>query len=146
MSTANKVLIHRWHEEVWNRKRPEAVFEMLHPDALLFGLSVLPAPPLRGPESFLPFWERLVRAFPDIHVSVESTMAEDDKVAARCSVRGRHLGPGPIMEIAPTMKPVTFSGVCMVHVKDGRIHEAWNNFDFLALYQQIGLIKLHLPA
>jgi hypothetical protein len=25
-------------------------------------------------------------------------------------------------------------------VRDGKVTEAWNNFDFLALYQQIGLL------
>jgi predicted ester cyclase len=140
MSTANKVLIHRWHEEVFNRKRREAIFEMLHAEATIFGLSVKQGPPLQGAEEFVAWWERLVRAFPDIHVSVESTMAEDDKVVARCSVRARHTGPGPILSMQPTLKSVVFTGICLAQIKDGLIFEAWNNFDFLSLYQQIGVI------
>jgi predicted ester cyclase len=140
MSTANKVLMHRWHEEVWNRKRREAIFEMLHPKALLFGLTLGAAPPLEGPEAFAEYWERLTRAFPDIHVSVESTLAEEDKVAARCSVRGRHTGPGPILSLPPTTKPFTFTGICLAQVQDSVIREAWVSFDFLALYQQIGVV------
>jgi predicted ester cyclase len=141
MSTANKVLIHRWHEEVWNRKRREAIYEMLHPDVTIFGLTVAAAPPLQGPDEFAAWWERLIRAFPDIHVSVESTMAEDDRVTARCSVRGRHTGPGPILSIPPTAKPIAFNGICLAHVKNTQICEAWVSFDFLTLYQQIGLIS-----
>jgi predicted ester cyclase len=140
MSTANKVLIHRWHEEVWNRKRPEAVFEMMHPDAIIFGLQARIAKPLHGPAEFLPFWERLISAFPDIHISVESTMAEDDKVTARCSVRGRHTGPG--LGIAPSMKQISITGICLAHIKDAQLYEAWNSFDFLGLYQQIGAVTL----
>jgi hypothetical protein len=110
MSTANKVLMHRWHEEVWNRKRREAIFEMLAPSALLFGLTLNPATPLRGPDEFVEYSERLIRAFPDIQMSVESTLAEEDKVAARCSVRGHHTGRGPILSMEPTMKPIMFTG------------------------------------
>ena len=146
MSTANKVLIHRWHEEVWNRKRREAIFEMLHPEATIFGLLVKQNQPLQGAEEFVAWWERMVIAFPDIHVSVESTMAEDDKVTARCRVRGRHTGAGPILSMQPTMKSVAFTGICLVHVKDALIFEAWNNFDFLSMYQQIGVIAFPTKA
>src|SRR5687767_14155832 len=94
MLTANKVLIHRWFEEVWNRKRRDAIFEMMHSEAIIFGLAESPTKPLKGPEAFIPFWEAFTGAFPDIHVAVESTVAEQDKVVARCSVRGRHTGAG----------------------------------------------------
>jgi predicted ester cyclase len=145
MSTSNKVLIHRWHEEVWNRKRREAIYEMLRPDALLFGLTVREGPPLCGPDAFAKYWDRLIGAFPDIHVSVESTMAEDDKVAVRCSVRAHHTGAGPILSLEATMKPVVFTGICLAHIKDSAIQEAWNSFDFLRLYQQIGLVNFPSP-
>lgn len=140
MATAKKVLIYRWFEEVWNRKRREAIFEMLHPEALIYGLTEHPAIPLKGPMAFVPFWEKFTDAFPDIQVSVESTMAEDDKVVARCSVRGRHTGPG--LGFPPTMKAVSFNGICLSHLKDGLLYEAWNCFDFLTLYQQIGILTL----
>jgi predicted ester cyclase len=141
MSTANKVLMHRWHEEVWNRKRREAIFEMLDPNALLFGLTVSATAALRGPDAFAEYWERLIRAFPDIHISVESTIAEEDKVAARCSVRAHHTGSGPILLLEPTMKPIAITGVCLAQVTHGVIREAWVCFDLLGLYQQIGLVK-----
>ena len=146
MSTASKVLIHRWHEVVWNRKRREAIFEMLDPNALLFGLTVASTAPLRGPDEFVEYWERLIRAFPDIQMSVESTLAEDDKVAARCSVRARHTGRGPIVSLEPTMKPIAFTGICVAQIKDAVIREAWVCFDFLALYQQIGLVEFPKSA
>lgn len=143
MSTANKVLIHRWFEEVWNRKRREAIFEMLHPDATIHGLGESSAAPLRGANSFIPFWEAFITAVPDLQVSVESTMAEDDKVMARCSVRGHHTGPG--LGAEPTGKPISFTGICLAHIKDGRLHEGWNSFDFLSLYRQLGIITLPPP-
>ena len=37
MSVANKVLVYRWYEEVWNKKRESAIDEMLSPDVVLLG-------------------------------------------------------------------------------------------------------------
>ena len=137
MQVANKLLIHRWFEEVWNKKRGDLIPDLLHPHAVIHGLA--PAGTvLKGPDAFRPFFESFISAFPDIKVAVESTLAEDDKVAARCSVRGTHKGPG--LGIAPTGKKVNMTGMVLVQVVDGKLYEGWNCFDFLTLYQQIGVL------
>ncbi len=143
MPTANKVLIHRWFEEVWNKKREAAIYEMLHPDAQIYGLAEKPDQAILGPEGFLPFWKNFISAFPNISVAVESVLAEEDKVAGRCSVRGKHTGLG--IGIEPTNTQISFTGIVLLHVKDGKFYEGWNNFDFLSLYQQLGLVKMPPP-
>jgi predicted ester cyclase len=37
---------------------------------------------------------------------------------------------------------MAFSGVCVGRIKDGRLVEAWNHFDFLGLYQQLGVVPV----
>jgi len=32
------------------------------------------------------------------------------------------------------------TGVAIVRIKNGQIVEAWNNFDFMTLYKQLGAI------
>jgi hypothetical protein len=39
MSDANKALIHRWFEEVWNKGRSDAIDEMFAEDGIAHGLS-----------------------------------------------------------------------------------------------------------
>jgi predicted ester cyclase len=46
--------------------------------------------------------------------------------------------------VLPTNKPVEFTGLTIVKVKDGKIVEAWNQFDFMKMYTQIGVLKLNL--
>lgn len=138
MPTANKVLMYRWFEEVWNKKRREVIFELLHPEALIYGFGDNPVVGIKGPEGFVPFWEKFTQAFPDLNLAVESTMAEADKVMARCSARGRHSGPG--LGIPPTGNAISVTGLCLVQMKDGQFHECWNSFDFLTMYQQLGLL------
>lgn len=134
---ANKALVRRWFEEVWNKGRAEAIDEMFASDGIAHGLSGDAENPLKGPANFKPFHEMFRGAFPDVEVIVEDTIAEADKVAARCSVRGKHAGDH--LGVAATNAPVDFSGISIVRIKDGKIVEAWNNFDFLRMNQQIGL-------
>src|SRR5882724_5051348 len=135
---ANKALVRRWFEEVWNKGRAEAIDEMFAADGIAHGLSDDAENPLRGPADFKPFHETFRGAFPNIEVIVEDMIAEGDKVAARCSVRGKHTGDH--LGVAASNAPVEFTGITIVRVKDGKIIEAWNNFDFLKMNKQIGAI------
>ncbi|HJR08733.1 MAG TPA: ester cyclase [Pyrinomonadaceae bacterium] len=133
-----RALIHRWFEEVWNKGRAEAIDELFAEDGVAHGLSDETGAPLRGPQGFKPFFQRFRDAFPNIEVIVEDTVAEGDRVAARCTVRATHAGEG--LGFAATQKPVDFTGIAIVRVRDGKIVEAWNNFDFMAMFQQIGAL------
>jgi steroid delta-isomerase-like uncharacterized protein len=138
MSEKNKALIRRWFEEVWNQGRAGAISELLAEDGIVHGLSEDAANPLRGPAGFLPFHAQFREAFPDIEVVVEDQIAEGDMVATRCSVQGRHTGDS--LGFKATQAPVEFTGVAITRIKDGKIVEAWNNFDFMKMYKQLGAI------
>ncbi len=134
----HKALIRRWFEEVWNKGRADAIAEMMAEDAVAHGLSDDAAKPLRGPQGFRPFHAQFCEAFPNIEVVVEDTIAEGDRVVARCSVRGKHVGDS--LGFKATGAQAEFDGITIVRVKDGKIVEAWNNFDFLKMYRQLGAI------
>jgi steroid delta-isomerase-like uncharacterized protein len=134
----NKALLRRWFDEVWNKGRADAIDEMLAADAIVHGLSDDPENPLKGPSGFKPFHEIFRGAFPDVEVVVEDTIAEGDKVVARCSVRAKHSGNH--LGIAASNAAVSFTGISIVRINDGKIVEAWNNFDFMKMNKQIGAI------
>lgn len=138
ISAQHKALIRRWFEEVWNKGRADAIAEMLAEDAVVHGLSDDAANPLRGPTGFLPFHARFRQAFPNIEVVVEDQIAEGDMLATRCNVRGKHEGDS--LGFKATQAPVEFTGVAITRTKDGKIVEAWNNFDFMTMYRQLGAI------
>ena len=137
MSEENKALLRRWFEEVWNKGRAEAIDEMFDAEGIVHGLSDDDATTLRGPKDFKPFHDVFRGAFPNIQVTVEEAIAEGDLVAARCSVRGQHSGDH--LGVAASNAPVQFTGMVFVRVRNGKIVEAWNNFDFLKMNRQIGL-------
>ena len=134
----NKALIRRWFEEVWNKGRADAIGEMFAEDGIAHGLSDDVNSPLRGPKGFLPFHAQFREAFPNMEVVVEDQIAEGDMVATRCSVRGRHTGDS--LGFAATHSPVEFTGITITRIRDGKIIEAWNNFDFMKMYRQLGAI------
>ena len=135
---ANKKLIRRWFEEVWNQGRADAVRELLADDAVVHGLSEDAANPLRGPEGFLPFHAQFREAFPNIEVVVEDTIAEGDRVVVRCSVRGKHEGDS--LGFKSTGTTAEFGGIAIARIKNGKFVEAWNNFDFMKMYKQLGAL------
>jgi len=138
MSDENRSLIHRWFEEVWNKGREEAIDELFAEDGIAHGLADEAVQALRGPEGFKPFFKKFREAFPDIQVIIEDCISEGDKVAARCRVRAKHTGEG--LGVAATGNPVEFTGMSIVRIRDGKIVEGWNNFDFMRLFQQIGAL------
>lgn len=68
---------------------------------------------------------------------MEDVIAEGDMVAARCVVRGKHTGDH--LGLPASNSAVHFTGIAIVRIKDSKIVEAWNNFDFLQMNKQIGL-------
>lgn len=133
---ANKALIRRWFEEVWNQGRAEAITEMMAADCIIHGLSEDGRPMDRA--AFFPFHTRFRGAFPAIEVVVEDVIAEGDKLAARCSVRGKHEGHS--LGFAATGATAEFDGMGLARVEDGKFVEVWNNFDFMKMYRQLGAI------
>ncbi|HEY0546146.1 MAG TPA: ester cyclase [Pyrinomonadaceae bacterium] len=138
MSEENKALIRRWFEEVWNKGRTDAIDEMLAAEAVVHGLADESGQSLRGTVDFRAFHQKFRGAFPDIVVTVDDVIAEGDKVAARCSVRGSHTGDS--LGFAASHKPVEFTGIALGRIEDGKITEAWNSFDFMSMFRQLGVM------
>lgn len=84
-----------------------------------------------GPgEGFKIFYNNFKSQFRNINIEIEDVVTQDDIESARTIVNAVH---------AETGSPVTFSGICMARISNGKIAEAWNQYDFLNMYNQIGL-------
>jgi steroid delta-isomerase-like uncharacterized protein len=130
----NKALSRRWFEEVWNKRRAEAIDELLAPDGVPHGLEPQGNPPARGPAAFRPFWERFCGAFPDLKITVEDVIAEGGKTAVRFSFRGTHRGHH--LGVPPSGNTIQCSGMTLIRWRNGKIAEAWNEFDAWGLMRQ----------
>lgn len=77
-------------------------------------------------------------AFPDLERTIEQIIAEGDKVVARWSAKGTHLGD--FNGLPPTGNIVTSSGITIFRIANGRIVEEWSESDMLGLLQQVGAL------
>jgi predicted ester cyclase len=105
---------------------------------VVHGLSDAKGEAIKGIKDFDQFHAQFVNAFPNIQVTVDDLIAEGDKVAARCTVSAKHTGDA--LGFAPTHAYVDFTGIAIVRIKYGKIVEAWNNFDFMKMNRQLGII------
>jgi len=137
-----ETFLHRWFEEVWNQRSEKAIDEMFAADGIANGLNDAEGNPLVGPEAFKTLHRAFLAAYPDLKITVVDTVCEGDKIAARCKVSATHAGEG--LGVAPTNQPIEFTGLTIVKLKDGKITEAWNEFDFMKMYTQIGALTLNL--
>lgn len=133
----NKIVIERFFEEVFNQQSQAAAAELIAPDFVAHH----PAFPegIRGPEGIMEMVGMFRAGFPDLHYEIDDLlMGEEDKVAVRWHAQGTH--EGPFMQIAPTGKEVTVTGIDIFRVADDQCAEAWVNSDFFGLFQQLGAI------
>jgi steroid delta-isomerase-like uncharacterized protein len=136
MSEANKHIVRRWFEEVWNQGRAQTIDDLLDQDAVLHGLGDT----MRGPGAFKPFHAAYREALPDVQIRIEELIAEGDMVAVRWTAAGTHRGNS--LGFAATQKRAEFGGMGIVRVRNGRIVEGWNNFDQLGMFRQLGVVTL----
>ena len=140
MSTKLDTIQHRWFGQVWNEGREDVIESMMCQDVIGHGLVDADGNEVCGVDSFRSFYKSFRGAFPDIHIAVEDTVEEGDRIVALCRVTGTHTGPG--LGVEATNKKVEFTGMCLMKMRDGKIAEAWNSFDFLSLFQQIDVVQM----
>jgi predicted ester cyclase len=106
------------------------------------------APPSLEPapldsEAWARFLAGFVEGFPDLKITVEDAVAEDDLVAQRVRFEGTHTGE--FQGLPPTHRKVSFSGLELNRFVDGRVAEHWFQLDSLSLLQQLGLAVVPGP-
>jgi steroid delta-isomerase-like uncharacterized protein len=132
MSSQNVKLAKRWFEEVWNQHRAETIDELVTPESVCHS----EAGPLRGADEFKSrVHAALLGAFPDIHVTVEDTVAEGDNVVVRWNAAGTHKGAG--LGFPPTGKQVSFRGMTWIRYQNGKMMEGWDCWNQEGLMQSL---------
>ena len=130
-------LVRLWFDELWCQGKEETLDKLFAKEGLAHGLGP-DRVTMTGPDAYRPFFRSFRSAIPDMRVTVEQTVREGDLVAVQCHVTGTHTGDG--LGIPPTGSRIDFTGMSFVRVRDDKIIEAWNNFDFMSFYQQVKIL------
>ncbi|HTG46135.1 MAG TPA: ester cyclase [Actinomycetota bacterium] len=134
MSAETGALVRRFYDEVWNGGDVEVARDLFAEDYVRHDLR--PTTAGAGGAGMAAIARAFRAAFPDLRMTVDVLIAEDDLVAARWTSTGTFTGPWG--DVEPTGRRATFSGVNIFRIRNGRIVELWNHRDDLGLMEQVG--------
>jgi steroid delta-isomerase-like uncharacterized protein len=126
------------YQRIWveglNRGDVSAADGVFAPDCVVHITGV--PDPFRSVSQWKEFVGGMLKAFPDLHFTMEDQLIQGDRVAYRWHATGTHNGPlGP----APaTGKTVAVDGLIVDRVVDGKVQERWEQFDQSLMLQQLG--------
>lgn len=138
METGSKKLLMKRFTDFINTASDELAGELISAQAIFFvpGRSE----PLRGPDGYQEIIAMMRSGFPDIQWTLEELIIEGDRVAARFTMRGTHLGS--FLGVPPSGKTIEVNAVNFYRFADGQIVEEHGQPDLLGLLQQIGAVPL----
>ena len=139
----NADLIRRWFEEVWNQGREATIDELCSKQAVGHG-QTHDGSDLVGPEHFKKFWRAFRAGFSSVHVEIQQTIEEGELVMARWTLTAQHTGV--FMGKQPSGARITTTGMSMQRFVGGQIVEAWDNWDQLGAFTQLGAVSFNTQA
>ncbi len=123
--TSNRRFLDEWFHRLWGLRDRSVIDEKVDEACVIVGL-----PNTSGRASFHTFFDLLGRAFPKIEIKVEESVENGETIAFRCSAAATdHAG-----QVHP------FAGGGFVRIRDGKMIDAWNQWDFLSLIESTGSI------
>lgn len=130
----NVSIVGRFIEEVLNQGRFEVAEELVAKDFV--ELDPLPGQN-QGRDGLVEVLKGMRSAFPDIHWTVEETIANEEKVVTRFTWTGTQ--QGVFLGIPATGRNVSVKGVVIDRVVDGLMTDSRILMDTLGLMQQLGV-------
>lgn len=130
----NKQIVRRY-QEIYNSNNLDALTEVVSEELLT--PKIMPGIP-SGIEGAKMAHRIMLTGFPDYQTTIDDLIAEGDKVAARITMTGRHTGS--FMSIPATGKCVSFTGIYIARIANGKIVEHWGEEDSVSLLSQLGVM------
>lgn len=125
-------VVQRFMEEFKNKANLDIVDELFTADFVLH-LPGTTLPP--GPQAQKGVGKAIFDAFSNVHVTVNDTIVEGDRVVERHTARARHTGT--FNGIPATDRDVFWTENHIYRLRDGKIAEAWSEISFHDLMAQI---------
>jgi steroid delta-isomerase-like uncharacterized protein len=125
----NKALVRRWIEDGFNKHSPAVVDTLFAEQVSVNGNAV-------GREGIKTSMGRFFSAFPDLRVTIDEIIAEENKVGMWYTAEGTQ--QAEYEGIPATSRHVKWSGFDLLSIADGKIAEARFMSDYYALLTQLG--------
>lgn len=127
----SKSVAEEYARRVWDDKDLKAIDDLIHNDAVIHSL----LGDFHGPASMKTVVQAWLKGFPDLSVSNDLVICENDLVSIQWRAKGTHLGE--FKGKNPTEKTVSYNGATVYRIKDGKIVEYWAYLDMQHLLGQL---------
>jgi len=124
----SKEVLETWFRRVWSEEDSAAIDELFIPDGEARGLG---ANDLIGPQGFRQFHSALCGLLCDFVITIDKSLEVGDWISAICTLRARS---------RQSRAPIEITGQVMIRIADGKLAEAYNHWDFLGMFSQLGLL------
>ena len=123
----------------WNNRDFDVLADATAPDGTITFMGS--GEVLRGPEGSRVYSEMWANGFPDGRVTVDTIVADGDRVVVEFTGRGTHTGTfvTSMGEIPPTGKSVTLKLCDVLELKDGKVTAQRSYLDTGSMMAQLGL-------
>ena len=136
MSEENKAIVRRFYEEVMNRGNVHLLDEIMVPDFRDHGEALFGS--LEGRATLKLGIIATHNILSDLNVQLHDIMAEGEMVGVRGTMRCAQ--QGPFLGVAASGNELSWTGLALFRVVNGKIVERWFNSDSLSIVQQLGLV------
>ena len=130
----NKNLVRRY-QDIYNSNNLDDLLEVVSEDLLT--PKIMAGVP-HGIEGAKAAHQIMLAGFPDYQTVIDDLIADGDKVAVRITMSGTHTGS--FMGIPPTNKFISFTGIYIARIANGKIVEHWGEEDSASLLTQLGVL------
>ncbi|MBM3949550.1 MAG: ester cyclase [SAR202 cluster bacterium] len=134
MSEQNKALIRRLIKDLDQRHEPPD--EYYAPNCKVYFNG---EPPMDF-QAYKKASKGFYAAFPDLVHHIDELIAEGNNVVMRQHVTATN--KGTFQGVPATGKQVTYTGIIIWRITNGKVSEFYSNFDLLALYKGVGGVKM----
>jgi steroid delta-isomerase-like uncharacterized protein len=90
---------------------------------------------VRGRDAFKAVLAHLRRAFPDLQYRISDVVSSADRMVLRWEGRGTH--QGEYLGVQPTGRSISYDGITLYELRDGRIARAWVAANLLSLLRRM---------
>jgi steroid delta-isomerase-like uncharacterized protein len=142
MSQHDNSQISRKVWEAWNAHDADRYVKLLDEKYVLESDTV--PEPVRGREAARRFMEMYVKAFPDLHFTIDQMISTGDYVVTRYTATGTHRGE--LMGIPATNRRVETHGCVVGEIKNGKLVHDRLYWDTGHMLRQLGVLPAPAQA
>lgn len=128
----NKAIMQRMIEEIWNKGNMMVADELFTADHYSPSAPDLP----KGPESVKMLAGMFRSAMPDYHMDIDMMLADENKVVARFTQKGTHIG-APLMGMPASGRRAEWTEIGILEIANGKITRSWYEVDMLSMINQL---------